>query len=732
MESNTPAVNTTAMPAAASASRPREWGAIAAVIITLVITVLMVVWMRYDLRLINTQLIGDHPDKRLNFYLMEQAYDNLFHRPLDLGYSDQYAGDPVSFGTTIAPYGLVFATLPLYVLTGGNLILTYNLYWFATFALTALFGYALSRETLKASQPAALVAGLMIAFSPLRFWTLSQIELLSTQWYLLGIYCVHRLIREQTVKAALAFALAFWLATISSGYLGYLILFTGGIMIVIFVIGKRDLLQRRFVMLLIGAGATALILLIPFVLFRFQNYWFRTGHNYDVMVYFSARPLDWFVSTTALLGRELKPFGWYNPVYVGLTAAVMTLIAAWIWLTEPDDDTEVLHSPRYSVVTYALIILLGYFLSLGPKLRITDSLTITMPYQLLWNYLPGFKGFRMPAFFMWMAAVGMALLAGYAFSRLSHRLKPAAYRAFFVTALVLIAIDFWPHPGSAVAPVHGRITWPTYRLLVQPIPIDRPAMEWLKAQPPTVIANFPLGPTYSDATFAYLDEQLIHQQPMINGLGSIIPGWLMQLQEQDFPNYQNMPEFQRREVDYIVVHHQYMTEGERILFDLGLEQMLLVPGWTFALVERFNFTDIYRMEVQPLDHLDFDFSQPVAGAGWGEPDTSDAPNGVRDTAELYVVLAEDDQLQISLYYTLLAPRLTCSALKLHVNQIAVPLRVAQLHDDQCVANGTMPARSLGGDTPLDRLRFSISANVGTAGKQTVLFDSITIDPASQR
>jgi hypothetical protein len=338
----------------------------------------------------------------------------------------------------------------------------------------------------------------------------------------------------------------------------------------------------------------------------------------------------------------------------------------------------------------------------------------------------------MPAFFMWMAAVGMALLAGYAFSRLSHRLKPAAYRAFFVTALALIAIDFWPHPGSAVAPVHGRITWPTYRLLVQPIPIDRPAMEWLKAQPPTVIANFPLGPTYSDATFAYLDEQLIHQQPMISGLGSIIPGWLTQLQEQDFPNYQNILEFQRREVEYIVVHHQYMTGGEEVLFDLGMEQMSLVPGWTFSLVESFDLTDIYSMEVQPLDHLDFDFSLPVAGTGWGEPDTSDAPNGMRDAAELYAVLTEDDPLYISLHYTLLDPRLTCDALNLEVNKIIVPLRITQGQDDQCAANSTIPARALGGDTPLDRLQFSISGDTeSTRQKQTLLFDAIRIDVAPQ-
>ncbi len=146
--------------------------------------------------------------------------------------------------------------LPFYLLTGANVTLTTNLYIVLTFVLTAWAGYLLARYLFKSPPLVAWLVGLFIAFAPVRIvhLQLSHPEILSTQWLLLSIYCLHRLIDRPRWGWAAGLAITFWLNFITSAYLGYFFLVYAVLLIVYLLVSGRDLLNRQLIVRATGRG----------------------------------------------------------------------------------------------------------------------------------------------------------------------------------------------------------------------------------------------------------------------------------------------------------------------------------------------------------------------------------------------------------------------------------------------------------------------------------------------
>src|SRR5262245_43013730 len=93
---------------------------------------------------------------------------NIFHpEPLTLAYSEHLAGQAIQ-------------ALPLQALT-GNVLLSYNVLFISTFALSALAVYVLVRDMTN-SPLAAFLAGLAFAYAPYRMGQLSHLQVLSSYW----------------------------------------------------------------------------------------------------------------------------------------------------------------------------------------------------------------------------------------------------------------------------------------------------------------------------------------------------------------------------------------------------------------------------------------------------------------------------------------------------------------------------------------------------------------------
>jgi hypothetical protein len=170
------------------------------------------------------------------------------------------------------------------------------------------------------------------------------------------------------------------------------------------------------------------------------------------------------------------------------------------------------------------------------------ALALGPPYGL-WRFvywMPGFSFIRGSSRFMVLGLLGIAVLAGIGFDRLSARLSPK-FR-FLAAGLVcaLMAAEFAAQPFGT-----------PYRFEVPP------ADQWVAQQPkPFVVAEVPSAGGYERFQTMYMLHSMAHWQKTVAGYGGINPvSHSVLYQELDsFPDLQSLQHLQDLGVTYVVVH----------------------------------------------------------------------------------------------------------------------------------------------------------------------------------
>ncbi len=132
-------------------------------------------------------IAGDFGDPLLNAWILAWDASHLgrgwwnanifFPHPLALAYSEHLLPQAL----TILPIQLV----------AGNPILSYNVLFLSTFALSGLGMFLFARE-ITGSRTAALVAGVAYAFAPYRVTSMPHLQVLSSQWMPFALYGFRR------------------------------------------------------------------------------------------------------------------------------------------------------------------------------------------------------------------------------------------------------------------------------------------------------------------------------------------------------------------------------------------------------------------------------------------------------------------------------------------------------------------------------------------------------------
>ena len=129
---------------------------------------------------------------------------NIFHpEPLTLAYSEHLVAQAIQI-------------LPVYALT-GNIILSYNLVFISTFALSGLGMFLLVRE-ITGSAKAGLVAGLIYAFAPYRVPQFSHVQVISSQWMPFVLYGLRRYFQTRRIGPLAGAGAALIAQNLSNGY----------------------------------------------------------------------------------------------------------------------------------------------------------------------------------------------------------------------------------------------------------------------------------------------------------------------------------------------------------------------------------------------------------------------------------------------------------------------------------------------------------------------------------
>ncbi len=375
--------------------------------------------------------------------------------------------------------------------------------WIAAHNVTILLAYFLSgvgayllAQDLTGRRDAALIAGLVFAFSTYHVDQSAHVILVTTQWIPLWILAVVRLFRgRRPVRRALEAALFLTLTALSSWHL---LLFSAiwlAFYVVYLLIWGRDQVDWPRLRALALMGLATALLVGP-LLFPLLSGLLTGGAGGDVTVPYQGENaidvLAFFVPSRrhpvfgplveALHGRigRRQVFLGYVPLALAVVGAVTAGRKARFWV---------------------LSTLAFFAMSLGAYIRFNGTLS-DRPWQP-W-LIPLIEFIRDPTRLTVMTTLGLAVLAALGAAWLLRRLRrPAAVGiAAALSALILFELLPWPFPT---------------------VPIELPAFyEEIRESPETfALADLPVR--HLEARRQVMFYQIVHQKPIIEGIVARTP-----------------------------------------------------------------------------------------------------------------------------------------------------------------------------------------------------------------
>ncbi len=204
--------------------------------------------------------------------------------------------------------------------------------------------------------------------------------------------------------------------------------------------------------------------------------------------------------------------------------AIRTAVLAGVVLLFPGVRRFLRGVPRsasgFLLVGWVLAVLFAF----GPEIRAHGKDVIAGPYLLLYKYIPGVNGMRVPSRFFMVATLFLTSLAGIGLAAVIGRWRRVGY-ALAALAVCGIAVE------SAITPfVTNRRLWAEhYELPPRHLATEStmgPVYQRVRDLPEgTVLAEFPYGsPPFDIQSVFYAG---LHRKPLINGFSGFFPNSFM-------------------------------------------------------------------------------------------------------------------------------------------------------------------------------------------------------------
>lgn len=196
-------------------------------------------------------------------------------------------------------------------------------------------------------------------------------------------------------------------------------------------------------------------------------------------------------------------------VVLGLALAFLPNVRAWL-------RAFVLSRGGFIVLAWLLAIACAF----GPEIYVHGKAIGAGPYALLFRYVPGFDGLRVPARYFMLATLFLAALGGIGIAAIARRWRGVGY---VVAALACWGIVF---EGRAVPFVLSKSLWvPHYEMVGTdfPTPPHLGAVYDAVAALPddTVLAELPFGSDPFDIRSMYFAG--FHRKKLLNGFSGFFP-----------------------------------------------------------------------------------------------------------------------------------------------------------------------------------------------------------------
>lgn len=224
---------------------------------------------------------------------------------------------------------------------------------------------------------------------------------------------------------------------------------------------------------------------------------------------------------------------------------LVTLAAFVVFLfkRQGPEDRENRHFFLYTSLTFwALLLSFGKdFTFMGDKATL-----FPMPFTVFFNYVPGFKGIRVPSRYGVLVAFGLVVLAGYGIKFLWERIRLRKFRPVLAAALILfINLESLSIPQRMrIIPVGEKVP-PTYT--------------WLAEQKGDfAVVDLPfLHPLGKESVFMYFS--LFHRKNLVNGYSGYIPPATDYIRSTfaGFPSRACIDILRSLNVKYVIVHKNF-------------------------------------------------------------------------------------------------------------------------------------------------------------------------------
>lgn len=472
--------------------------------------------------------------------------------------------------------------LPVIWLT-GNALLAHNLVLLLSFVLGGWAMYfTVSRLT--GSGWAGLVAGAVYAFNPYRLAHLGHIQLLATQALPLVVYCADRLWVRGAWRHWWALLVLFNLQFLCGYYLGIFMALGLSLLLVGYLLAGAVALNRRLVWQLVLFCALTAALNLPLALpYLTVSRTLGLQRTMEDISWLSARPRAYLLSDPAhwLYGRfnrwaGLRDQNGEQNLFLGLVAWLAVI--AGLALTRRGDVG------RRRLWVWAGVLGALVVLSWGPELRL-GSLSLPLPYRLLFDHVPGFRGIRVPARLIVVVSALVALVGGVGVAQVLRRLSslPAPRARLLsrsVGAVLCLAVL-----------VESGLTCPP-GTIVPPCSEAPEVYKWLATQPPVVTAELPISTNatlqaYTQSTRQYYS--LCHWQRTVNGYSGFATSvyGAIGATSQEFPNVATLQWLQGVRVNLLVLHRDLYEDArwEEVASRLPAFGGQLVPVGVFGQAE---------------------------------------------------------------------------------------------------------------------------------------------------
>ena len=411
---------------------------------------------------------------------------NIFHpEPGTLAFSEHFIGQTVM-------------VLPVYWLT-DNLLLAYNLAFLASFVLTGLGTFLLARA-LTGSVTGGVLAAVIASFNEYRLvYEVAHLHVLSIHWFPFVLLALHRYF-ETDARRYLLFAAAALIALNYSSvyYVAYCAPFIALFALLEMVRWGRWRSLRAWLELW-AAAALVVVATLP-VLLPYLEVQRRLGIE---------RSIEEVIRYSATIDHYRIAFRGMAP---GLAVAIAGVGGLLI-----DRTTRL----RWAVAISLLLLALSFWLSLGPTPQVAGQ-PLGWPglYAVLYEYVPGYRGLRVPSRFAALFFIFLGLLAATGVAVLEQRFRLIARGVALVAVVLFIGLTA-PRgmPLDQALPSQDLRPPPSY---LSPS-VTMPGVYQVigAVRPDAVLAEFPFGDPWYDLRYMYFAAT--HRRRLLNGYSGIFP-----------------------------------------------------------------------------------------------------------------------------------------------------------------------------------------------------------------